>query len=150
MSSYKIDWTAKDYMNYEDMIQLKQNIQSIWDKCYVLYYLPQTTARNIVQLSGVRAIPYTYLINNLEQNLRDLIDTMGVDFITGTETKWWYSRTDSNNTGNPNYEDWTRWNLLLLSMSEALNYSSNYAYGTPSGTFRAGNFKTLQHYSRGR
>lgn len=150
-SYYKIDWTSSDYMNASDYQNISYNLEDIWNELKFSYYIPgNSNPKDMHAVNSVLNIPYVHFINNLEQNLQMILDTMNIEYVEQFFTKTWYARLDENYKENPTFADWNRWELILIAAMLSINYTYEYAYGTPSGTFYAGGFRTLKHFSRGR
>ena len=145
----KVDWKSTDFYNIEDWRRVRSNLEHLRDVLQdmgtpIPPLLETDTGRNYEEL------PYVHLINNMESNLATLKEIFGADFTEDVSRRTWYERLNALYTSNPSYRDWNRWELLLLRISESIQYIETYIFSPISGTCRCGSERTLLRFSRGR
>lgn len=146
----KTDWQITDYYNIEDWHRVRNNLEFIWNYLVSkMGYVPPTLLETDTGRER-NELPYVRLVNNMEENLRVLQDTFGVDFTEDTDSKTWYARLDALYQANPTYADWNRWEMLLKRVYESIVYINTYAYAVVSGTCHCGSARNVLHFSRGR
>ena len=148
-STPKVDWKPIEYFNIEDWQRIRGNLEYLRDRLHAMgtrmpALLETDTGR------GYSELPYVHLVNNMEQNLADLREILGADFTEEVAQKTWYARLDSMYTSNPTYQDWNRWERVLLLVYEAIQYIDTYVFSLVSGTSYCGEDRTLMRFSRGR
>lgn len=148
-SEPKTDWKSMDFYNIEDWQRVRSNLEYLRNVLIergtaVPDLLITDTGRNIAEL------PYVYLVNNMEKNLAELRRVFGVNFTEDVSQKTWYERLDAMYKSNPTYQDWSRWELILLRVYESIQYIDTYLFSTISGTCISGSERTLIRFSRGR
>lgn len=145
----KVDWTALDYYNIEDWQRVRSNLEHVYTWLQNLKdsgppLLETDTGR------GEDELPYVHLVNNMEQNLANLQETLGVNFTEDVAQKTWYERLDIMYNSNPTYADWNRWEVILQLVYEVLEYIDTYLFSTVAGTCKCGSARTVLKFSRGR
>mgnify|MGYP003291541673 CR=1 FL=1 len=148
-STPKVDWKSYDYFNSEDWQRIRNNLEHVhsWMLSAGLVTEPlldTDTGR------GYAELPYVHLVNNMEENLAKLQETFGVSFTEDVAQKTWYERLDIMYRSNPTYQDWNRWETILLRVYESIQYIDTYVFTPISGTCRSGSERTLLRFSRGR
>lgn len=148
-STPKVDWRSIDYYNIEDWQRVRSNLvylrSLLHDRVAHMPPLLETDTDR-----GYDELPYVHLINNMEQNLADLQEVFGIDFTEDVPQKTWYSRLDDLYSSNPTYQDWNRWELILLRIYESIQYVDTYVFTPISGTCYSGSERTLVRFSRRR
>lgn len=145
----KVNWRSIDYYNIEDWQRVRSNLEHLrnWMLNAGLELKPlleTETGR------GYEELPYVHLVNNMEVNLANLQETFGVSFTEDVAQKTWYARLDMMYRSNPSYDDWNRWETILLRVHESIQYIDTYIFSQISGTCRSGSERTLIRFSRGR
>lgn len=145
----KVNWKSSDFYNIEDWKRVRSNLEHLRvlleeRKVSGLSLLPTDTGRNRNEL------PYVHLVNNMEQNLAELRRVFGTSFTEDVSQKTWYARLDSLYKSNPTYQDWNRWELILLRVYESIEYIDTYVFTPVSGACSSGSERTLTRFSRGR
>lgn len=148
-STPKVDWKPTDYYNIEDWQRVRANLE------YICMWIQNTWSVEMPLLTtntgrGYEELPYVYLVNNMEENLKNLYTIFGVDFTEDVARRTWYARLDSLYTSNPTYKDWNRWEILLARIYESIQYIDTYIFTPVSGTCKSGSERTLIRFSRGR
>lgn len=143
----KVNWQSFDYFNIEDWQRVRSNLEHV--RSWMLSaglgpspLLDTDTGR------GYEELPYVHLVNNMEENLAKLQKTFGVSFTEDVAQKTWYERLDTMYRSNPTYQDWNRWETILLRAYESIQYIDNFM--PISGTCYSGSDRTLIRFSRGR
>lgn len=145
----KVDWQSTDYFNIEDWQRIRSNLEHLceWMLNAGLGRVPlleTDTGR------GYEELPYVHLVNNMEENLRQLQEVFAVDFTENVGAKFWYDRLDALYSSNPTCDDWNRWETILLRVYESIQYIDTYVFAPISGTCCSGSERTLLRFSRGR
>lgn len=145
----KVNWQSTDYYNIEDWQRVRSNLEHLHTWLQNLKasgppLLETDTGR------GYNELPYVYLVNNMEENLANLQETFGVNFVEDVARKTWYDRLDIMYESNPTYADWNRWETILKRVYESIQYIDTYIFSTISGTCYSGSERTLIRFSRGR
>lgn len=145
----KVNWKSIDYFNIEDWQRVRSNLEHLYNWMQNAGLVPKTllvtdTGR------GYEELPYVYLVNNMEVNLANLQETFGVSFTENVAQKTWYARLDMMYSSNPSYDDWNRWETVLLRVYESIQYIDTYVFTPVSGTCCCGSERTLIRFSRGR
>lgn len=145
----KVDWESTDYYNIEDWHRVRNNLEHLrtWLQDFGfprLILLETDTGRKYNEL------PYVHLINNMERNLANLRELLGVDFTEDIDQKTWYGRCNEMYKSNPTYQDWNRWERILLLVYECIKYLDTYIFSPISNTCFCGSERTLIRFSRGR
>lgn len=134
----KTNWVAGDYFNYTDWERIIGNLEYLRD----VYFVPGTWYSMEVP-ETVNGYPTVILLNNFEQNLEKVrINITNNASVSKLVT--WYGRLDTRYVRNPDYKDYNRWETLEVTLFNITKHV------LVSGTFRAGNNRTVQHFSRGR
>lgn len=119
----KTDWTASDFYNVADWERLSSNIETVVSRLSNL----GISVKGIYSLElprGVYSLPYVSLINKLEKNLQKIYLTLGVPGVFKT----WYAVNDVRYGGNPSFEDWNRWEKLILEAYNTVTSMSRVEY----------------------
>ena len=145
----KVDWKPYDYFNIEDWQRIRSNLEHLRD------WILNAGMGNISLLEtdtgrGYEELPYVHLVNNMETNLANLQEAFGVDFTEDVSQKVWVDRISMLYRNNPTYQDWNRWETILLRIYESIQYIDIYVFTPISGTCRCGSERTLIRFSRGR
>ena len=145
----KTNWKAVDYYNIEDWQRVRSNLEHLrtWLQEHGVSgqaLLQTDTGR------GYNEMPYVHLVNNMEKNLAELRRLFGTPFTEDVAQKTWYARLDSMYNSNPTYQDWNRWERILLRVYESIQYIDTYVFTPVSGTGYSGSERTLIRFSRGR
>lgn len=145
----KVDWKSTDYYNIEDWQRVRNNLEHL---CTWLreHSVPIPTLLITDTGRGNDELPYVHLINNMEKNLAELRKVFGTDFTEDVSQKTWYARLDALYKSNPTYQDWNRWERILLRIYESIQYIDTYVFTPISGTCYSGSERTLIRFSRGR
>lgn len=148
-STPKVNWRSTDFYNIEDWQRVRSNLEHLrtWLQDHKVSGQPlleTDTGRNNDEL------PYVHLVNNMEENLAELRRLFGVNFTEDVAQKTWYARLDSLYESNPTYQDWNRWERILLRVYESIQYIDTYIFTPVSGTCKSGSERTLIRFSRGR
>lgn len=145
----KVNWQSTDYYNIEDWQRVRSNLEHLHTWLQNLKasgppLLETDTGREYNEL------PYVHLVNNMEENLANLQETFGVNFVEDVARKTWYDRLDIMYESNPTYADWNRWETILKRVYESIQYIDTYIFSTICGTCYSGSERTLIRFSRGR
>lgn len=148
-STPKVNWKSTDYYNIEDWQRVRNNLE------HLRTWLQNLGVSGPALLEtdtgkGYNELPYVHLVNNMEENLANLRELFGVDFTEEVAQKIWYERLDAMYKSNPTYQDWNRWEIILLRVYESIQYIETYIFTPISGTSRSGSERTLIRFSRGR
>ena len=148
-SAPKVDWKPYDYFNIEDWQRIRNNLEHVcswilnaWQTQVPL--LDTDTGR------GYEELPYVHLVNNMEENLAELQATFDVSFTEDVARKTWYERLDIMYRSNPTYQDWNRWETILLRVYESIQYIDTYVFTPICGACRCGSERTLLRFSKRR
>ena len=145
----RTEWMSINYYNIEDWQRVRSNLEHLRDvlleKGFIVPSLLITDTGR-----GYDELPHVYLVNNMEQNLDELRKAFGVDFTEDVAPKTWYERLDSMYVSNPTYQDWSRWELLLLRVYESIQFIDNYMFTPICGACHCGSERTLIRFSKGR
>lgn len=139
----KIDWVPSDFFTLDDWSRILNNFSFLYDLSGATFSIRD------MQLANTSAMPYYPLVNNLEQNLKDLTNHFNFDFVHFDATTW-VARTDPNYDHNPSNIDFNRWESVeqqLLTWWNIQQQPQNILY---AGTFKAGTNRVTQMLSRGR
>lgn len=145
----KVDWKATDYYNIEDWQRVRNNLEYLRDWLQNL----KTSGPPLLETDtgrGYNELPYVHLVNNMEENLAELQEILGVSLTEDVARKTWYDRLDIMYAGNPTYQDWNRWENILLLVYMSIQYIDTYVFTPISGTGYCGSDRTLIRFSRGR
>lgn len=145
----KVNWKSTDYYNIEDWQRVRSNLEHLRN-ILIEKGTPVPDLLTTETNRGYAELPYVPLVNNMEKNLADLMESFGLDLTDDVAPKTWYARLDSMYKSNPTYQDWNRWETVLLRVYESIQYTDNYLYTPISGTCRSGSERTLIRFSRGR
>lgn len=145
----KVTWKSSDSFETTDWNRIRNNLLWIYDWMVARKMAPTPLQSTTLPNAG-NSLPYVDLINKMEANLQAVNDSFGIDYTAWDGRKTWYARLDALWTENPTNEDWNRWELLAKLIRESIDYIENYLYQRVSATFCAGEFRTVQHFSRGR
>lgn len=145
----KTNWRSSDFFNIEDWQRICTNLDHL---CSWMHDLGLTVPTLLDMNVGAdcNAMPYVHHVNNLEENLASLQRVFGTDFQEDVSKKIWYARKDANYTSNPTYQDWNRWERILLLVYESLQYIETANFSIISGTCYSGSERTLLRFSRRR
>lgn len=135
----KINWVSTDTMEYEDWLRITGNLQYLKD----VYYIPGRW-RSMTITGGKNGYPTVAIVTNLEENLtlvRNYVRNQSTEAFIALQ---WYAKLDPKYVRNPNFSDFNRWEKLTWDMYRILKSV------LVSGTFYAGDDKTVQKFSRGR
>lgn len=145
----KVNWRIIDFYNIEDWQRVRSNLEHL--RIVLLEKgVPIPDLLDTYSNKGYEELPYVHLVNNMEQNLANLREFFGTTFTENLSQKTWYERLNSLYKENPSYQDWNRWELILLRIYESIQYIDNYLYTPISNTCRSGSERTLIRFSRGR
>ena len=145
----KVDWKSSDFYNIEDWRRVRSNLEHL-RSVLIERGTPVTALLPTETDKGYNELPYVHLVNNMEENLEVLREAFGTDFTEDVSRKTWYARVDVLYSSNPTYNDWNRWELILLRIYESIQYIDTYLYSPISGTCYSGSDRTLIRFSRGR
>ena len=148
-SEPRVNWRSIDFYNIEDWRRVRSNLEHLRTWLQNLGVTgPALLETDTGQ--GYDELPYVHLVNNMEKNLADLQTLFGADFTEDVAQKTWYARLDTMYQSNPNYQDWNRWERILLNVYESIQYIETYVFSPISGTSYSGSERTLIRFSRGR
>ena len=145
----KVNWKPADYYNIEDWQRVRANLEYLRTRLQDLGVSGQPLLETDTG-RGYDELPYVYLVNNMEENLANLRELLGTDFTEDVDQKTWYARLDDMYESNPTYQDWNRWETILLRVYESIEYIETYIFSPISGTCYSGSERTLIRFSRGR
>lgn len=145
----KVNWKPTDYYNIEDWQRVRTNLEYLRTRLHDLGVSGQPLLETDTG-RGYDELPYVYLVNNMEENLANLRELFGTDFTEDVAQKTWYARLDDMYESNPTYQDWNRWETILLRVYESIEYIETYIFSPISGTCYSGSERTLIRFSRGR
>lgn len=145
----KLNWQTSDYYEVADWNRVKGNLQWIYDWMVARGVNP-TPLNDVTLARGADALPFYDFVNLMESNLEKVYNSFGVPFSAWSGRKTWHARLSENWVANPNNVDFIRWELLTQLCKECIDYLDTYLYQRVSATFCAGEFRTVQHFSRGR
>ena len=137
----KIDWVPTDYFLLQDWQRIVNNGLYLYD------YLGATFSWKECSLSSTTDLPYYYIVNNLEDNLKGLSDVPNLASVSFTPTIW-YPRTHDLYTHNPSFEDFIRWEKFeydILYWNELLKRQLN---ALVSGPVPTGTNRLRQYFAR--
>ena len=145
----KVNWNSRDYYNIADWQRVRKKLEHLRD---VLLERGTSVPELLITDTGKgeEEIPYVPLVNNMEKNLAELREAFGTDFTEDVSQRTWYERLDALYTSNPTYQDWNRWEMILLRVYESIQYIDAYIFASISGTCYSGSERTLLRFSRGR
>lgn len=145
----KTNWKSSDFYNIEDWQRVCTNLEHLCSWMHSLgLTVPKLLEMNVGE--GYNALPYVHLVNNLEENLESLQRVFGTSLSRDVSKKTWYDRMDDRYGSNPTYQDWNRWESILLMVYESLQYIETASYSIISGTCYSGSERTLSRFSRRR
>ena len=145
----KTDWKSIDYYNIGDWQRVRRNLEHLRNILIEKgFAVPEPLVTETGR--GNEELPYVHLVNNMETNLAELRKAFGTDFTEDVVHKTWYERLDVMYVSNPTYQDWSRWEIILLRIYESIQYIDTYVFIPISGTCRCGSERTLIRFSRGR
>ena len=145
----KVNWKPTDYYNIEDWQRVRTNLEYLRTRLQDLGVSGQPLLETDTG-RGYDELPYVYLVNNMEENLANLRELLGTDFTEDVAQKTWYARLDDMYESNLTYQDWNRWETILLRVYESIEYIETYIFSPISGTCYSGSERTLIRFSRGR
>ena len=145
----KVNWKSTDYYNIEDWQRVRSNLEHIHSWIQSAGFCSKDLLATDAG-QNYEALPYVYLVNNMESNLANLREAFGVDFTEDVAQKTWYERLSIMYSSNPTYKDWNRWETILKRIYESIQYIDNYVYTPVSGTCYSGADRVLLRFSRGR
>lgn len=148
-STPKVNWRSVDFYNIEDWQRVRSNLEHLRSWLQNLGVSGPALLETDTGL-GYDELPYVHLVNNMEKNLYELRQLLGVDFTEEVAQKTWYDRLDEMYESNPTYQDWNRWETILLRVYESIQYVETYIFTPISGTSHCGSERTLIRFSRGR
>jgi len=121
----KTNWKETDYYNIDDWDRVCSNLEYL-HSCLIDLEISIPSLLETNTGRGFNELPYVHLINNMEENLNNLLNSLNIEITENIQRKIWYDRMDIMYESNPNYQDWNRWeNILLLAYKEIqTNYTS--------------------------